>query len=141
MERKEYKTKGKTRLLALLKKERSPQTVEEICDSLTQGGNAPGKSSVYRMLSALCETGEVKRHRLPPPATGYSYQYVGDAHRCETHFHLHCLVCGTVVHLECECGREIASHLKKEHGFVTDPSRSVLYGLCAVCAGGREGTV
>ena len=111
----------------------------EISDeALKKAGEAPGKSSVYRMLSALCETGEVTRHRLPPPETGHTYQYVGDAHRCSAHFHLHCLRCGAVMHLECGCGAQIAARLAATHGFFADPGRSVFYGTCAACAREEE---
>ena len=29
---------------------------------------------------------------------------------------------------------EIAEHLKTEHGFILDSSRTLLYGTCAECA-------
>ncbi len=134
MEHKQYKTKGRERLLAFLHTTaHTPRTVEEICTGLAEGGERPAKSSVYRTLSELCRAGEIKRHRLPPPETGYLYEYVGTAHHCEAHFHLHCLRCGNVTHLECGCGREIAAHLRDKHGFVADCGRTVLYGVCAAC--------
>lgn len=140
MEYKRYKTKGRERLLTFLRATSdTPRTVEDICLALARNGEEVARSTVYRTLSTLCRTGEVKRHRLPPPETGYLYQYVGEAHRCEAHFHLHCLQCGEVTHLECGCGKEIAAHLWEKHGFVADRGRSVLYGVCAACAekGGR----
>ena len=30
---------------------------------------------------------------------------------------------------------ELSTHLKDAHGFRIEPSRTVLYGLCAKCAG------
>lgn len=135
MEKKQYQTKGKALLEAhLAEMAGTPRTAQEIYLSLKENTDAPGKSSVYRMLTELCEAGVVKRHRLPPPAQGYAYQYVGNAHHCEAHFHLHCLRCGNVWHLECECGSEIAAHLQKTHGFCTDRGRSVFYGVCAACS-------
>ena len=112
MEHKHYNTAGKTVLLHYLRHHttESPQSTEEIYNGLCTTGKAPGRSSVYRLLSTLAAEGEVKRHRAPAPAAGYLYQYVG-AHRCDTHFHLHCLQCGGVTHLECGCGTEIAAHL------------------------------
>lgn len=133
---KQYKTEGKSRLVAYLTGQtaENPQTAEEIYEGLVRAGNAPGRSSVYRQLSALVASGEVKRHRAPAPAASDLYQYVGHSHRCDEHFHLHCLRCGSVTHLECACGAEIAEHLFAEHGFVTDRGRTVIYGLCAACA-------
>ncbi len=134
MEKKQYKTRGKTQLLRYLSQQMGePRTVEQICLGLAEDGEAPGRSSVYRMLGTLCRQGEVKRHRLPAPATGYSYEYIGNAHRCESHFHLHCVGCGSVTHLECGCGEEIAEHLRALHGFSVDCGRSVFYGMCTDC--------
>lgn len=145
MKRGQYKTRGRAQLLAHLEATADvPRTAKEICSVLCWGEDGLSTSSVYRMLSELCEAGEVKRHRLPSPAEGYAYQYVGNAHRCESHFHLHCLCCGGVTHLECGCGNEIAAHLAREHGFLPDRGRSVIYGTCAACAGKmdkRVGTV
>ena len=142
MEKKQYQTKGRALLEACLADMAgTPRTAQEIYLSLKENTDAPGKSSVYRMLTELCEAGVVKRHRLPPPAQGYAYQYVGSAHHCEAHFHLHCLHCGNVWHLECECGSEIAACLQKTHGFRTDRGRSVFYGVCAACSEKGEVTV
>lgn len=135
MERKQYRTQGREQLIAYLRDTReTPQTAAQIYKALESTGTAPGKSSVYRTLAALCEAGEVARHRLPPPEAGYAYQYIGDAHRCSAHFHLHCLRCGGVTHLECGCGAEIAARLAVTHGFFADLGRSVFYGTCAACA-------
>ncbi len=134
MEKKQYNTRGKTQLLRYLSEQMGEaKTVEQICLGLAEDGEAPGRSSVYRMLSTLSRAGEVKRHRLPAPATGYAYEYIGDAHRCTEHFHLHCVGCGSVTHLECGCGEQIAEHLRSLHGFCVDRGRSVFYGVCADC--------
>ena len=134
MEKKSYKTKGRALLVAhLADTAKTPRTAEEIYLSLRENQHAPAKSSVYRILNEMCDAGKVKRHRLPPPAQGYTYQYVGGAHQCDAHFHLHCLQCGGVWHLECECGAEIAAHLHELHGFCADRGRSVIYGTCAAC--------
>lgn len=140
MEKKQYKTKGRALLVAYLSAAcDTPRTADEIFAALQEEKDAPGKSSVYRILLELCEMGEVKRHRLPPPSQGYAYQYIGKEHRCDAHFHLHCLRCGGVWHLECACGDEISTHLYAAHGFCADQGRSVIYGVCAACS--KEGGV
>lgn len=140
---KHYNTAGRERLVAYLRQHAAdmPKSAEAIYTELAAKGDAPGYSSVYRLLSRLVEEGAVRRLRAPAPAKGYLFQYV-DAHACHAHFHLHCLACGAVTHLECACGTQIAAHLLREHGFSTDCGRSVFYGTCARCAGEkREGTV
>lgn len=140
---KQYKTAGKAHLVAYLAAQtaENPQSAEEIYEGMMRAGNAPGRSSVYRQLSAMVAAGEVKRRRAPAPAASDLYQYVGQSHRCDEHFHLHCLRCGNVTHLECGCGDEIAEHLFAEHGFLADRGRTVIYGICAACAGKEGKTV
>jgi Fur family ferric uptake transcriptional regulator len=143
MEKKHYNTAGRTRLAQHLKNVAAepPKSAEELYSGLLSscrnaGVAAPGRSSVYRMLSEMYDEGEVAK--LPAKdGDGFVYQYVGNAHRCHTHFHLHCTVCGRVTHLECKCGDAIAEALSASHQFSVDRGRSVLYGLCAACA--KEG--
>ena len=134
MERKHYNTAGRAKLIAYLAEHttQTPQSAEHIYATLARMGDAPGYSSVYRLLSQLCAQGSVRRVRALAPAKGYLYQYVQE-HACHTHFHLHCLSCGEITHLECDCGEEIASHLMDRHGFFTDFGRTVFYGTCAAC--------
>lgn len=136
MEKKRYNTAGKLKLAAYLKStaDRPPQSAEEIYLGLCADDDAaPGRSSVYRMLSTLCEEGNVQRFPAGMGENSFVYQHVGNHRRCNTHLHLHCTVCGTVTHLECKCSNEIAEHLLSSHGFSVDAGRSVLYGTCAAC--------
>ena len=135
-EKKSYKTQGRAALLAYLKEKASeaPETAEEIYTGLCAGGHAPGRSSVYRLLAELAESGAVRKSRAR--GTGYVYQLSGD---CHGHLHLECLVCGKVSHLKCDCSAEIAAHLLKTHGFSVDRGRSLLFGVCAACGEARHG--
>ena len=141
MEKKHYQTVGRTRLADHLKKiaKEPPKSADEIYMGLSaactaEGVTAPGRSSVYRMLSAMSEEGEVARFPAGSGEGSSVYQYVGTAHRCDAHLHLHCLSCGSVTHLECGCGDQVAKHLMASHGFCIDRGRSVLYGTCAACS-------
>lgn len=145
MEKKHYNTAGRTRLAAYLKQVAAepPKNAEDIYNGLcktctAEGSPAPGRSSVYRMLSALCEEGTVTKF---PAGNGDGcsvYQHVSTHKHCDSHFHLHCLSCGNVIHLECKCSDDVAEHLLAAHDFCVDRGRSILYGTCAACRG-REG--
>ena len=141
MNKKHYNTAGRTRLSAYLKQtaKGAAQSAEEIYTGLcgfcsADADGAPGRSSVYRMLAALCDEGEVKKFPASAGEGGFVYQYVGTQRHCDTHFHLHCLCCGQVAHLECDCSQSIFDHLFSTHGFRVDRGRSVLYGICELCA-------
>ena len=123
-----YKTAGRQRLLGFL--EENPDrhfTAEEIADALTESG----KSSVYRQLSGLCRDGAVRKYRSDTQSA-YVYQFVGFGD-CQHHFHLKCVRCGKVIHLNCGLSDELIAHVGEEHGFGIDTGRSILYGYCADC--------
>ena len=125
-----YKTNGKESLLALLKSQPDRSfSVEQIHDKL--GPDAPGVSTVYRLCSNLVRTGEIKKY--PDSAKeGYVFQYAKDLH-CEAHIHMQCESCGAIYHLSCDMNEHLAEHLSEDHGFIIDPSRSLLLGLCRSC--------
>ena len=145
MNKKHYNTAGRVNLTAYLKStaKHPPQSAEEIytgvcqfCSDSAEG--APGRSSVYRMLSTLADEGEIKKFPIQAGENGFVYQYVGNERHCDAHFHLHCLCCGQVIHLECDCSQSIFDHLFSTHGFRVDQGRSILYGTCDACAKRRQ---
>jgi Fur family ferric uptake transcriptional regulator len=121
-------------------------TAEQICTLLCDAGDRPagssprgefiGKSTVYRQLSRLCAEGRLRRFEDVSPDGGavHVYQYV-PSEGCEVHFHLKCLRCGRVCHLECGQTDALLAHVRATHGFSVDCGSSILYGLCAACGG------
>ncbi len=110
-------------------------TVEEVCNALSGAKDAPGKSTVYRQIARLCEDGVLRRF-ASAGASSFVYQYaVGQD--CQHHFHLKCDRCGRLVHMECEHLYGVRRHIQNEHGFLIGGT-SVIYGICATCAGGKE---
>ena len=135
-----YNTAGRQRLLEFLESHPDRQyTAEELCaelDTLSAGENITRKSTLYRHLSELCHRGVVRKYRSDTQSS-YVYQYVGGG-ECTRHFHLKCLDCGGLVHLECAVSEELLSHISSHHGFSVDSGRSILYGLCEACASLQE---
>lgn len=78
--------------------------------------------------------GLVRRYSLDDRGSA-CWQYTGGAEEseCGAHFHLKCLRCGELYHLDCDHLQEIADHVRKDHGFAIDPSRTVFYGVCEAC--------
>ena len=131
-----YKTPGRQRLLEFLQANPDRQfTVEELCrdlDALSEHTAKTRKSTLYRHLSELCEEGTARKYRSDTQSA-YVYQYVGTGDCCR-HFHLKCVNCGDLVHLECAVSEELLSHIASHHGFEVDSGRSILYGMCKACA-------
>lgn len=132
-----YNTEGKRRLTDFLLSHPDCQftadgLAQKFDEQNAQDGARPiGKSTLYRLLDALCKSGEVRRFRAEnQPA--WVYQYVG-VNKCATHFHLKCLSCGCLIHLDCEVSEGLTRHILDDHGFCVDSGRSILYGVCAAC--------
>ncbi|MBQ8904644.1 MAG: transcriptional repressor [Oscillospiraceae bacterium] len=126
-----YKTKQGELISAILEKNADRHlTAEEICEMLREQGNAVGTTTVYRNLEKLISEGKIRRFRLEEgePAC---YQYLGG--ECHEHFHLKCLGCGEIIHLECDYLGDLNEHLLEHHDFVLDRTKITLYGTCAGC--------
>lgn len=95
-----------------------------------------GKSTVYRQLSHLCEEKQLRRFEdvAPDGSAVHVYQYL-PSNGCEAHFHLKCLRCGRINHLECEQTEALLRHVRAAHGFSVDCGSSILYGICDSCGG------
>ena len=90
------------------------------------------RATLYRYLDVLVSTGDVKKYILSESDKA-CYQYVDSSEDCKEHFHLMCIDCGTLQHLECLQINEIINHVVQDHKFKVDPGRVVLYGLCEEC--------
>lgn len=131
-----YRTEGRQQLLSFLMNHPDKQyTVDEITEAINEegsGGRTAAKSSVYRQLSALCEDGTVRKYRADTQSS-FVYQLMSHTD-CGHHFHLKCLVCGKLIHLECALSDELLEHISTDHHFRVDSGRSILYGCCESCA-------
>ena len=133
-----YQTPARRALLALFAANPDRHfTAEQICALLCDTGSSGasiGKSTVYRQLTRLCEQKKLRRFEdvTPDGDAVHVYQYAADAH-CDHHFHLKCLLCGQVFHLECDQTDALLTHVRAAHQFAVDCGSSILYGRCAAC--------
>lgn len=129
---KTYNTSGRKQLLDFLINNPDRQlTAEEITAELGKDGGSASQSSVYRRLSELCEEGSVRKFRAASQSS-FVYQYVGHGD-CSHHFHLKCVGCGRLLHLDCHLSDELLEHIREDHHFRVDSGRSILYGFCDSC--------
>lgn len=127
-----YKTEGRKRLLKFLIENPDRQlTADEITSELSTENCIESKSSIYRRLSELCEEGSVRKFRSASQSS-FVYQYIGHGDCCH-HFHLKCVACGRLVHLDCHLSDELLKHIQNDHHFQVDSGRSILYGFCDGC--------
>lgn len=128
-----YRTRQRELILQYLTENRDRHILaDDIVEHLKANGTAVGKSTVYRYLDKLVEQQAVRKY-LWEEGKSACYQYTGGSSDCRQHFHLKCTGCGELFHVECDYLNEIAAHMRLEHGFAVDSSRTVLYGVCAAC--------
>ena len=103
-----------------------------------------GKSVANGLCAVPCaaqEDGEGQplrfRFAQPPPLA----QGRHDAQRtfsggddCKNHYHLKCLRCGELLHVECGFLDEMGAHVLEHHGFVVDTQKITICGVCEKCA-------
>lgn len=122
-----YNTKQRSALLSVFEENAGEQfSIDELMDNL--GEDAPGKSTVYRLVKKLEEEGTLRRFSREGTSKAV-YQLAG-THCCSEHLHIKCVDCGLLIHLD----HDAQDELTKSTGFVIDDSLSMLYGRCAACA-------
>lgn len=130
--KKEYNTEQKKAIIDFFKSNREHHyTVAEVTRAVCENG--AGKSTVYRQISHLLETGAIRRFETSD-SRRFVYQYADSHEDCDCHYHLKCIKCGRLIHMECSHLDEAKNHISKEHDFIIGCGRSVLYGECVACA-------
>jgi Fur family ferric uptake transcriptional regulator len=103
-----------------------------------EAGKPPiGKTTVYRHLEKLVEGGKLRRYFLEGGESA-CYQFINDDAKCREHFHLKCENCGELIHLDCDVLEDVATHVRKDHGFQINPLKTVFYGTCGRCSAKRK---
>ena len=131
----EYKTKQSEIVLEFLREKTGEHlTVNDIYEHLQKQGLSIGLTTVYRQLEKLVSQGVVKKYILDLN-TPACFEYIPSdcAKSHEPCFHLKCKICDKLIHLKCEELSEMEDHLMKEHKFMLDSQRTVLYGVCENC--------
>lgn len=128
-----YNTKQKSAIMSCIKNMGDKHfTIDSLCAKMLKDGEVIGRTTVYRFVEKLSSDGVLKKYAA---LSGESvcYQYVGGVDSCHEHFHLKCEKCGTLIHMECEELSEVTEHIKAHHGFVFNPLKTVIYGVCEGC--------
>ena len=131
-----YKTKQRQKIEDCLKDNiNHHMTVDDIVFYLVSKGDAIGKTTVYRTLEKLVKENKVRKY-VTGKNESACFQYLGASHTCSQHFHLKCVDCGNLLHVESEKINQISQHIASEHGFFLDAAQTVLYGRCEICRKG-----
>lgn len=129
-----YNSKGKNDVIAYLSKNVERRlTAAEILEGLVAEGISINRSTVYRNLEKLTESGDILCFRESDRDSAY-YQYTGEHKECNSHLHLQCSLCGKIFHLEeAPFIEEFREKLYESYGVEIDDAKTMLVGRCEHC--------
>lgn len=134
-----YNTEQKKMLLDFLERNHdSSYTIDEIAEGLKSaaGEKAPGKSTVYRLMTRLVEDKRVHRF-ADEGGRRFLYRIIADEH-CRNHLHLKCLGCGKILHLDHATSDALLEGVRKMKNFSVSEEDTLLFGSCAECRMGEK---
>ena len=124
-----YHTKNNVNILNCLKENSDRHLNVEQIDELLN--HKIPLASIYRNLDELVEEGLIRRYFIDRN-TSACYQFL-DNNDEHDHFHLLCVKCGKLIHLECHEVNRLIKHIEDEHDFDVDITKVTLYGICPDC--------
>ena len=136
----EYVTEQKKILQRILEenKDRAYTVDELVCIMKDAYGNdAPGKSTVYRLMTHLSEEGKVKKFSRPDTRKA-AYQIIMGEH-CDCHLHMKCMDCGKLLHLDEEISDKLLCAVMSNSDFSINEEATVLFGKCGNCKKDKNG--
>jgi len=127
MSRAEYATKQRRAVYDFfLNHKDGCYTAKEITESGETGASA---ATIYRILAYLTEKGTLDKYT---DENGVTFYRLNSCTSSE-HFHLKCVECGKLIHMNCEQMVDVVRHIEREHGFIVNSGITTLYGLCREC--------
>ena len=130
-----YETKQKNYILDVLIENKDKHlNCEEIYDILKQRNLSVSLATLYRYLDKLVASNKVRKYTSTHLGKA-CYQYIDDTCKNHNHFHMICLKCNKLIHLDCELMNEFIEHVENHHKFKIMPEKVVYYGYCNECRG------
>lgn len=131
-------TKQKELILECLKLNNSRHlTSDNIFDILKKQGTPVSKSTIYRYLTTLEQTGSVRKYIIDGHEHA-CYQFIKNKESCCEHYHLICSNCNKTIHFESNKLTNLLKQLSKEKNFQLDIPKTIFYGICENCKNIKE---
>jgi len=107
-------------------------TAAELSSFLKENGVNVNKTTVYRNLDKMTESGKLLKHKSMI-SDAFVYQTAEEDGHCEEHIHFQCCKCGSVIHLTDKKTSQYLKTLSKELGLQINLNLSSLNGICQKC--------
>lgn len=117
-------TQARKAIIDYLTAQDRPTSAKEIEDAVASGRPDLNKSTVYRFIKALTESGQLAT--IPVPGRGAMYEL----RKSEPHYHFTCERCEEVI-----CMKQSAADVKRllPRGYSVSAEQLVLSGVCPAC--------
>lgn len=111
-------------------------SVEELYAAVKKVNPRVGYATVYRTLKLLKECGLAEERHFEEGQARYEPAEAEEKH----HDHIICERCGKIVEFNSDELERLQERIARFLGFVVSHHRMELYGICAECREGRQGT-
>ena len=122
-----YHTKQKDRIFNVICNYNHIFTIKDIYHALNE---KTGLTTIYRFVESLVKDGRLSKFIGEDNFTYYQYLEECDE---ENHFFLKCEICGEIIHIDCDCIKDLALHINKNHKFTLDQKNIIINGICEKC--------
>ena len=122
-----YKTKQKVLIIGIIKSKKDEFTIKDIYEEIK---NEVGLTTIYRLVDKLTNDGILQKS-VGKNNEAY-YQYLEECDK-KDHFYLKCESCKKLIHIDCECMKDLTAHVLKEHNFIPSHDHIIINGLCDKC--------
>lgn len=122
-----YNTKQKDLILNIIKNKNKTFTVKDIYNELK---NKVGLTTIYRFIYELEDNGVLEKY-VGDNNIVY-YQYLEECEK-DNHFYLKCDKCGGMIHVDCDCIKDLSEHINKYHKFFVSNNHIIINGICKNC--------
>ena len=89
-----------------------------------------GLTTIYRFIDKLVDEGRLSKYIGKDNIT--YYQYLEECHE-ENHFYLKCDNCGNLIHVDCDCIKDLSHHIMENHHFRPTKDQFMIHGICEEC--------
>lgn len=109
-------------------------TASDVINAIAGSSEPVGSATVYRTIDMLVESNKLRKFFIDGSTSAcYQLSDKNNSEECQNHFHLKCLCCQKLFHVDCKHIEDLKKHIENDHAFDIDMSKTVLYGICNEC--------
>jgi Fe2+ or Zn2+ uptake regulation protein len=105
---------------------KSHPTADEVYDFIRKKHPTVSRTTVYRNLARLCETGDIRKVEVPGSADRFDHLPKG-------HYHVKCTVCGRVADVDMDYITDMENGIRNSRGYEITGYEMIFKGVCPDC--------